>query len=185
MRLRKRELQDSGHLFDLIQHPDIFPYVREKANSLEEYIFTLKHIINLEETGEVISRVILNEYGQIIGTINLFDVSNKSGFLGTWLGKDYHGLGYNNIAKEYFFLELFEEQDIENIFMKVRKTNIRSTRAVEKIPYVFKINTYFPEVYNQINENGEVYDLYLVEKDLFYSYLNRNNNELDNYVLEA
>jgi RimJ/RimL family protein N-acetyltransferase len=33
----------------------------------------------------------------------LFDVQEKAGFLGTWLGKPYHGKGYNKLAKDSFF----------------------------------------------------------------------------------
>jgi RimJ/RimL family protein N-acetyltransferase len=59
-----------------------------------------------------------------IGTITLFDVQEKAGFLGTWLGKPYHGKGYNKLAKDSFFSELFYELDIETIFMRIRKINI-------------------------------------------------------------
>ena len=32
----------------------------------------------------------------------LFDVQEKAGFLGTWLGKPYHGKGYNKYGKIHF-----------------------------------------------------------------------------------
>lgn len=184
MMLRKRELHDGGQLFDLIRHPDVFPYVREKANTLEEYFFVLKQLIDLNETGDIISRVIQNEYGQLIGTINLFDIHAGSGFLGTWLGKEFHGLGYNDIAKEQFFLELFEEQNIRHIFMKVRKTNVRSQKAVGKIPYILKSNAHFPDIYQKINAQEDIYDLYMVEQHLFYSYLNHQTIQ-EVHILEA
>lgn len=184
MILRKRELQDGPQLFDLIRHPDVFPFVREKANTVEEYLFVLKHLIDLDETGDIVSRVIQNEYGQPIGTINLFDIHEGSGFLGTWLGKEFHGQGYNDIAKEQFFLELFEKLHIRHIFMKVRKTNVRSQKAVGKIPYILKMNTFFPEIYQSINEQEDIYDLYMVEQNLFYSYMNQQE-EQEMLVLEA
>ncbi|MGQ0518443.1 hypothetical protein ACT453_54415, partial [Bacillus sp. D-CC] len=63
--------------------------------------------LNRIERGELISRTILDEWGNPIGTITLFDVQEKAGFLGTWLGKPYHGKGYNKLAKDSFFSELF------------------------------------------------------------------------------
>ena len=34
-------------------HPDVFPFVRHKANSLEEYLFMTKQTIEDEERGEM------------------------------------------------------------------------------------------------------------------------------------
>ena len=115
-------------LFELMTHPDVFPFVRQKATSYEEFLFMTKQTIEAEERGEFISRTILDEWGSPIGTINLFDIQNNAGFLGTWLGKPYHGKGYNQPAKDAFFNELFFELDIETIFMRIRKVNIRSLK---------------------------------------------------------
>lgn len=112
--------------------PAVFPFVRQKAYSYEEYLFLTKQTIEAEERGELISRTILDEWGNPIGTITLFDVQEKAGFLGTWLGKPYHGKGYNKLAKDSFFSELFYELDIETIFMRIRKINIRSIKAARK-----------------------------------------------------
>ncbi len=65
-----------------------------------------KQTLESEERGELISRTILDEWGTPIGTINLFDIEDNAGFLGTWLGKPYHGKGYNSPAKDAFFQEL-------------------------------------------------------------------------------
>ena len=78
--------------------------MRQKAYSYEEYLFLTKQTIEAEERGELISRTILDEWGNPIGTITLFDVQEKAGFLGTWLGKPYHGKGYNKLAKDSFLV---------------------------------------------------------------------------------
>lgn len=122
--LKKRDLHDSHVLYELMVDPAVFPFVRQKAYSYEEYLFLTKQTIEAEERGELISRTILDEWGNPIGTITLFDVQEKAGFLGTWLGKPYHGKGYNKLAKDSFFSELFYELDIETIFMRIRKINI-------------------------------------------------------------
>src|SRR5699024_4007014 len=116
-------------LFELLSHPEVYPYVRQKAETSDAYYFMTKKTIEAEEKGELISRTIVDEYEQPIGTINLFDIREHYGFLATWIGQPYFGKGYNQPAKEAFFEELFFELDIEAIFMKVRRTNKRSLKA--------------------------------------------------------
>ena len=43
-------------------------------------------------------------------------------------------------AKETFFKELFFELGIETVFMRIRKKNIRSLKAAEKLPYAVMAN---------------------------------------------
>ena len=165
--LKKRDLHDSHVLYDLMIHPDVFPFVRQKASSYDEFLFLTKQTVEAEERGELISRTIVDEWGNPIGTITLFDIQQKAGFLGTWLGKPYHGKGYNKPAKDAFFSELFFELDIETIFMRIRKLNTRSIKAAEKLPYVNLANETRKCVYDQINANGEVYNLYEIPKDQY------------------
>lgn len=174
--LKKRDLHDSHTLYELMTHPDVFPFVRQKADSYEEFLFITKQTIEAEERGELISRTVLDEWGTPIGTINLFDIEDKAGFLGTWIGKPYHGKGYNSPAKDAFFQELFYELGIETVFMRIRKINIRSIKAAEKLPYVLKANETRKSIYEQLNANGDVYDLYEIPKDLFSLHLLRNGS---------
>ncbi len=185
--LKKRDLHDSHTLYELMTHPDVFPFVRQKADSYEEFLFMTKQTIEAEERGELISRTILDEWGAPIGTINLFDIEEKAGFLGTWLGKQFHGKGYNNPAKDAFFQELFYEVGIETVFMRIRKVNIRSIKAAEKLPYIVKANETRKAIYEQLNANGEVYDLYEIPKDQYTFYLMRNSivETEDSHLLEA
>lgn len=170
MLLKKRDIREARILFELMTHPEVFPYVRQKAYSQEEYIFLTKQTIEQEERQELISRTILNELGVAIGTINLFDIADNAGFLGTWLGKEYHGKGYNQLAKDLFFNELFSEYDIDRIYMKVRKCNIRSQKAVQKLPYAILANDIRKNVWNQINADEVVFDLYEIPKELYFMY---------------
>jgi RimJ/RimL family protein N-acetyltransferase len=172
--LKKRDLHDCHELFELMAHPEVFPFVRQKAHSYEEFVFITKQTIEAEEQGELISRTILDEWGAPIGTINLFDIQEGAGFLGTWLGKPFHGRGYNTLAKDAFFQELFYDIGIETIFMRIRKVNIRSIKAAEKLPYVVKANETRNHIYEQLNANGEIYDLYEIPKDQYTLYLKRS-----------
>lgn len=185
--LKKRDLHDSHELYELMTHPDVFPFVRQKAYSYDEFLFITKQTIEAEERGEVISRTILDEWGSPIGTINLYDIEDKAGFLGTWIGKPFHGKGYNGLAKEAFFQELFYEVGIETVFMRIRKVNIRSIKAAEKLPYVVKANETRESLYKQLNADGEVYDLYEIPKDLYSLHYLRNGSVQDDssQLLEA
>lgn len=177
--LKKRDLHDAPVLFELMSHPEVFPYVRHKASSSDEYYFTTKQTIEAEDRGELISRTILDEWELPIGTINLFDIYENKGFLATWLGQPYFGKGYNRLAKEAFFEELFFQLDIEAIFMKIRRTNHRSMKAALKIPYISEANDTFPDVHTWINEKEDVYDLFVITKEqyLFHYYGDKSENE--------
>jgi RimJ/RimL family protein N-acetyltransferase len=171
--LKKRDLQDCQALYSLIVHPDVFPYVRHKPGSFEEYLFITKQMIEAEERGEVISRTILDEWGQPIGTISLYDIADKAGFLGTWLGKPYHGKGYNRSAKEDFFNEIFFDYEIENVYLRIKKENIRSIKAAEKLPYTVKIGGGEKQMRLGPEQEGN-YELYVVRKDAYNLYHKKN-----------
>lgn len=168
--LKKRDLNEIPALFDLLSHPDVYPYVRQKAKTSDEYYFITKQLIEAEENGEAISRTVLDEYYQPIGTINLFDIQEHYGFLATWIGQPFFGKGYNKIAKELFFHEVFFELQIEMIFMKIRRTNLRSIHAISKLPYISIGNTAFPEIYNDINKHEDIYDLFFISKEHYEAY---------------
>lgn len=185
--LKKRDLQDSHTLYELMSHPDVFPFVRHKAYSFEEFLFLTKQTIEAEERGELISRTILDEWGTPIGTINLFDIENGSGFLGTWLGKPYHGKGYNKPAKDAFFDELFYSLNIETIYMRIRKENARSYKAAGKLPYVVSANETRQDILTQLNAGEHQYNLFEIPKDLYTLHVMRHGHEVQEstQLLEA
>lgn len=185
--LKKRDLHECHALYDLLVHPDVFPFVRHKAYSYEEFLFLTKQTIEAEERGELISRTILDEWGAPIGTINLFDIENNSGFLGTWIGKPYHGLGYNQLAKDAFFEELFYELNMETIFVRVRKENGRSLRAMEKLPFAVNANDSRKNILDQINSGQNTYHLFEITKDNYTLYAKRTETliEEEQHLKEA
>lgn len=172
MILKHRDIADCHLLYHLIIDPAVFPFVRQKPSSYDEYVFLTKQVIEAEERGELISRTIIDEWGAPIGTINLFDISEQKGFLGTWIGKPYFGKGYNKLAKEAFFEELFFEKNITTIFMRIRKENLRSFQAALKLPYCTLANDLQPDLYKKINEVNE-YNLFQIEKDQYHLYKKR------------
>jgi hypothetical protein len=54
--------------------------------------------------------------------------------------------------------------------MKIRRSNIRSLKAIIKLPYVINGNTLYPDVFQYINEDEDVYDLFLISKDHYAAY---------------
>lgn len=169
--LKKRDLHEVPVLFELSSHPDVYRYIRHKTDSSDEFYFLTKQLMEAEQNGELISRTILDEYEQPIGTINLYDIHNHAGFLATWVGQPFFGKGYNKPAKEAFFEELFFQLGIETIFMKIRKTNFRSLKAIIKLNYVTHGNALYPEVYAEINRNEDVYELFAISKEHYETYL--------------
>jgi len=168
--LKKRDLYEVPALFELLNHKDVYPYVRQKAASSDEFYFITKQTIEAEENGELVSRTILDEYETPIGTINLFDIQQGHGFLATWIGQPYFGNGYNKRAKELFFEEVFSYYEIEGIYMKIQKTNTRSLNAALKLPYAALANNTHPEIYAQINVLEDIYDLFIVSKEHYTTY---------------
>ncbi len=170
--LKKRDVQDAPVLYDLMSHPEVFPFVRHKAYSSDEFYFLTKQTIEAEESGKLISRTIVDDHYNPIGTINLFDIENNAGFLATWIGKPYFGKGYNKLAKDAFFNELFYHHGIDAVFIKIRRANVRSLKAILKIPFVMYGNQSYPEVFNKINnfEEEAIYDLYVITKDNYFSH---------------
>ena len=166
--LKKRDLHECTALYELMADPTILSFVRQKAYSADEYWFQTKQIIEDEQAGLVISRTIISDFGQPIGTINLFDIQDGAGFMGTWIGTPYQGLGYNKKAKEQFLEELFFECNIHTVYLRIKKNNIKSIKATEKLRYALKANDSHPLIYEAINKNQEVFDLYYIPKDLFY-----------------
>lgn len=84
--LKHRDLHECTELYELLSHPSVFPFVRQKATSADEYWFMTKQLIEEEARGLAISRTITDDWGQPIGTISIHDVEDGAGFLGTWIG---------------------------------------------------------------------------------------------------
>ncbi|MWV47135.1 GNAT family N-acetyltransferase [Paenibacillus sp. HJL G12] len=165
--LKQRDLHECHSLYHFMMDPVVSSYVRYPCQSYEEYVFVTQQLIAEEELGTCISRTILNEVGHPIGTIDLYNIVQQTGFLATWIGTPYFGKGYNQRAKEAFLAELFLEHDIETIYLKIRTQNIRSKKAVEKLPYVQLANARNEQVYQSINHTQQIYDLYCVERSSF------------------
>ncbi|GEK34869.1 GNAT family N-acetyltransferase [Kurthia sibirica] len=177
--LKQRDLYESNELFELLSHPSVFPFVRQKANSADELWFMTRQLMDEEEQGLVVSRTITDDWGQPIGTITLHDIQDGAGFLGTWIGQPFQGKGYNQQAKLDFFNELFFDLNFHTVFMKVKKENIKSQRAVLKLGYAHDASISHPSLFSQINEGIQQYELFKIDKDNFYMHTSRLAEETE------
>ena len=166
--LKQRELHETAELYELLRHPSVFPFVRQKATSAEEYLFMTKQLIEEEQNGLTISRTIVDDWGAPIGTISIFDIQDGAGFLGTWIGKPYQGIGYNQKAKLAFLNELFFDYDFHTVFLRIREENARSQAAALKLPYVVDAEESNPSLFAEINQGVNKFRLFKIPKDLFY-----------------
>ncbi|AMW99288.1 GNAT family N-acetyltransferase [Rummeliibacillus sp. G93] len=175
--IKRRELQECNELFELLSHPSVFPFVRQKAKTADEFWFMTNQLMEDEENGKVVSRTILDDWGQPIGSITLYDVQDGAGFLGTWIGVPYQGKGYNQKAKELFLEELFFELDFQCVFLKIRKENTKSIRAALKLGYAVDAKESHPSLYKEINQGEKQFELFKIQKDTFYLYMATRNGE--------
>ena len=166
--LKHRELHETAELYELLRHPSVFPYVRHKATSAEEYLFMTKQLIEEEQNGLTISRTIVDEWSTPIGTISIFDIQDGAGFLGTWIGQPFQGFGYNQKAKLAFLNELFFNYDFHTVFLRIREQNGRSQAAALKLPYVVDAEHSNPSLFEEINQGETKFRLFKIPKDLFY-----------------
>lgn len=127
--LKPRDVHEATELYQLLSHPSVFPYVRQKAASAEEYLFMTKQLIEEEQNGITISRTIVDDWGQPIGTISVYDIQDGAGFLGTWIGQPFQGMGYNQKAKLLFLQELFSNMiSIQFFYVFGKKTAVQRRR---------------------------------------------------------
>ncbi|MEG0260579.1 MAG: GNAT family N-acetyltransferase [Lysinibacillus sp.] len=166
--LKHRDLHECTELYELLSHPSVFPFVRQKATSVDEYWFMTKQLIEEEVNGLAISRTITDDWGQPIGTISVHDVEDGAGFLGTWIGLPYQGKGYNQKAKLLFLKELFFDYNFNTIFLRIRTENAKSKRAALKLPYVLCAKESHPTLFAQVNNSDAQFNLYKIPRDLFY-----------------
>lgn len=91
-----------------------------------------------EKLGQQFSRMIFNEDDELIGVISLkgMDEKQKICHIGTWLGRQYWGKGYNQVAKMEMLKIAFERFQLNYVFAGARLANIRSQKAQAKLPYM-------------------------------------------------
>ncbi|MEG0259412.1 MAG: GNAT family N-acetyltransferase, partial [Lysinibacillus sp.] len=118
------------------------------VSNLEDTENFIKKEMTDEQEGRTIPRVILNEAEEFIGVTALMfiDQEKKSCHIGSWLGYDYWGKGYNFEAKVEILDFAFFELGLDRVFAGARTVNIRSQKAQEKLPFIrLGVENEYPE----------------------------------------
>ncbi|MBU5220678.1 GNAT family N-acetyltransferase [Bacillus albus] len=107
-----------------------------------------QRMLTEEKEGKTVSRLILNEEGELIGitTLMFFDREKNTCHIGSWIGHEYWGLGYNLLSKIEILKIAFEELKLDVVFAGARLVNIRSQKAQEKISFIrLNVENDFPQ----------------------------------------
>ncbi|QUW22605.1 GNAT family N-acetyltransferase [Sporosarcina sp. Marseille-Q4063] len=143
--------------------------------SLEGTIGFIEFIREQERLGKQYSRAILNETENLIGVITLKDIDNinKTSHIGTWIGNQYWGQGYNLLAKREILYKAFTELNLDYVFAGAKTSNIRSMKSQEKLPFMrIEVQKEFPDEHRKLeSEVNASCILNVVEKDMFLKWI--------------
>lgn len=115
----------------------------------------IQRVLEEERLGKTVPRVILNEENNLIGLTDLMfiDYNKKSCHIGTWIGFEYWGKGYNEASKIAILRIAFEELGLDYVFAGARAVNIRSQKAQEKLPFIrLHVESEFPDEHKALEK---------------------------------
>ena len=152
----------------------------DDQTTLEGTIEFIEFILEQEKLGQQYSRVILNENEDLIGVITLKDINDtqKTCHIGTWIGHQYWGKGYNAIAKTEILNTAFTELHLEYVFAGAKLSNIRSQKAQEKLAYIrVDVQSEFPDELKKLElQVNAPCILNVIEKQMFLNWYSDNLN---------
>lgn len=136
--LVKLNLKYAEAIHALSSMPQVRDALGLPVGKVEDTIHFIKRECVDEEAGITVPRVVLDEEGQVIGVTSLMfiDHQKKSCHIGSWLGYEFWGKGYNIEAKIAILDIAFFELGLERVFAGAREVNIRSRKAQEKLPFI-------------------------------------------------
>lgn len=178
----KHNLKFCEEIHHLSSNPHVKNALGLPGGGVESTERFVKTVLQEEEQGKTISRVIIDEYKKIIGITTLMHINrqSKSCHIGSWLGYEYWSKGYNQASKIEILKIAFEDLKLNYVFAGARKENIRSQKAQEKLPFIrLHIESEFPEEHRQlIKRERKPCVLHGFYRDDFFNYLegySRNN----------
>lgn len=155
----------------------------DDQTTLEGTINFIEFILEQEKIGKLYSRAILNVNKDLIGVITLKEINdiNKSCHIGTWIGHQYWGQGYNGLAKSQILYTAFTELNLEYVFAGAKLSNVRSQKAQEKLPYIrVGVQTEYPDELKKIEQQVNApCILNVIEKQVFLNWYTDNINLLN------
>jgi RimJ/RimL family protein N-acetyltransferase len=149
--------------------------------SLEGTQGFIQFIVEQEAEGKQYSRMIINEENELIGVITLKELDNvaKTSHIGTWIGHEFWGKGYNELAKLEILHTGFTELGLEYVFAGAKLINIRSQKAQEKLPYMkIDVAAEFPLEHKKLEEQTSApCILNVIEKATFLDWYTKQQME--------
>jgi len=158
-------------MYQLINDEQVYHFLDLHLDNYTKFQKWLQEIEWSERLDIAFHRIIFNKTGKLIGGIFLhnMDQQKKYAEMGTWLGKDYWGLGYNDLAKKEMLKIAFTKFNLDTILLFVDVNNLRSIHSLQKLSYV---TDDFDKRYKNIKKYKEYklvkpLHLYLVNKKDF------------------
>jgi len=150
----------------------------DEQTSLEGTKQFIDFVQEEEKLGKQYSRCILNEQDELIGVITLKDIDmvNKTCHIGTWIGHQYWGQGYNELAKAKILQIAFQEFQLDYVFAGAKRSNVRSQKAQEKLPYIrLDVEAEFPAEHQKLGSQVKASCiLNVIEREDFLNWYNHN-----------
>lgn len=146
--LVKLNLKYAEAIHALSSMPQVRDALGLPVGKVEDTINFIKRECVDEEAGKTVPRVVLDEEGQVIGVTSLMfiDHQKRSCHIGSWLGYEFWGKGYNLEAKIAILEIAFFELGLERVFAGAREVNIRSKKAQEKLPFIrLEVEKIYPQ----------------------------------------
>lgn len=168
-------LEYAARMFELASAPPVKDALGLRDQSVEDTKAFIRAVIGEERRGESLSRVILDEAGEVVGVTTLMHFSGERNrcHLGTWIGHEYWGLGYNSESKQAILSIAFNDLHVEWVFLGARQTNVRSQRAQANLPYItLHVHGQFPEELEALERREKTACvLHAVRRDDFVRYM--------------
>lgn len=153
--------RSAGQLFALARDPEASRMLQwEPHRSVEdslEFIHDARRLWELRTAW--LPGIFHTETGALLGTTGVtgIDRANRRAEVGTWLGVQHQGLGYNRPLKAAVATFAFDVLDVDRLEFLVRTDNDRSLRAMRSLPGVREEGT----LSQRLRRAGVAYDAVL------------------------
>ncbi|PGM62191.1 GNAT family N-acetyltransferase [Bacillus cereus] len=173
------DLRYANAIFELSSNPHVKNALGIKVETVEDTKAFILFAMEEERKEHSLSKVIVNEENEIIGltTLKHINYEQKRSHIGSWLGYQYWGNGYNEAAKKEIFKIAFLDLQLTYVFAGAKTTNIRSLKAQERLPYIsLHVENKFPDEHAALEkEVKSPCVLHVISREKFLNWLEAQN----------
>ncbi len=136
--LKKFKKKWTKEFYQNLSINQVHQYLDIPVNSFFSFEEWLKNMEWLVLLGDAYHWIAFNQENKMIGGIIAHRLTEEENIveIGTWISRDNWGRGYNIRIKNEAAKFLFEMHHVEQIILFVQDTNQRAIAALQKIPYV-------------------------------------------------